>query len=860
MAKMNVKSCMLGLPALLCSISMAGQFTDNFDDGDFEHNPTWTDDSSAYLVNTNGMLQLNAKAIDGRSYIYIPLNNTVETWEFNVKMDFNPSSTSYCKVFLMADQPKPANIVQGYFLKIGSTNDDICLYRKEGNAEILLINGRDKMLNTSTVNSSIKVTRGIEGNWELLCDTTGSTDYKWLGSSSDNSLQQLNFFVIECVYIASRSTKFCFDDFRITSQEYSDGTIPTLARFRPLSKTKLECSFSEPIPIYTKEGFLLNDSIIPQTIEALNDRLIITFPYPFSCEDNKLLISGISDKWKNSINDTLVRFTYCTPGLFDIVFNEIMADPSPAVGLPDAEYLELYNRSSKCFRTENWRLTVGTTSYAIPDTQFMPGSYIIICAKTAESAFRKFGTAFGTFTSATTLNNSGQTLHLLDSDDQLIAWAEYSDTWYNDDYKAEGGWSLEQIDPRNPCTGKDNWIASKSKTGGTPGVQNSVFTENKDTEAPEIRSIYVSNDTTILITYNEPLLSLTTIKAENFRLTAEIAPKKTELTGNAYQTLQLTVTHPMEPGKIYPLTITPSIKDCVGNLQNTAKDTLVGIPSACDSLDIVINEVLFNSLPNNPEYIELYNRSDKILDASNLVFTFESPDGRSTFVASQEPFLFYPHSYLVFSPAPELLPAVYSHCNIKNIRYSAAWKSLNDKTGTITLLSRNLQVIDRFMYSETMHQASLTSKEGVSLERISQDMAANYPGNWHSAAETVQYGTPGLQNSQYIEESPTTETFTIEDEIFSPDDDGYHDVLKVNFHFDKPGNRITAWIFDAVGRKVTCLMNNALPENNGFFTWDGNSDKGKLCSPGMYMVFIQLVTDIGETREFKKACILAMKR
>lgn len=846
---------------MLCSVPMAGQFSDNFDDGDFTQNPTWTDDSSAYIVNTSGMLQLNAKAIDGKSHIYIPSNNGIETWEWKVRMDFNPSSSSYCKVFLMADQPNTANITQGYFLKIGSTNDDICLYRKEGSTETVLINGRDKMLNTTTVNSCIKVTRDMEGNWELLCDTTGSLNYKTLGTYTDNTIQQTSFFVIECVYIASRSNKFYFDDLRVTGPVFSDSTAPTLVSFKPLSKNKLECTFSEPIPNFPKEGFIVNDTIMPQVLEALNEKIILTYPGSFTCEtDSRLFISGIQDKWKNCIRDTTVRFTYCSPQLFDIVFNEIMADPSPVIGLPDAEYIELYNSSGKSFRTGKWRLVVGTTAYALPDTQFMPGSYMVICAKDTETAFNKYGLVLGLFTSATTLTNSGQTLHLWDNEDQLIAWSEYSDTWYNDDYKAEGGWSLEQIDPSNPCVGKDNWTASNSKTGGTPGIQNSVFNENIDTKEPEISSIYVSNDTTIQITYNEPLLSTTTTKTDNFRLTDEIVPKNVELTGTNYCTIQLTLNRPMEPGKIYQLTITPAITDCSGNQQYTTIDTLVGIPSTCDSLDVVINEVLFNALPNNPEFIELYNRSDKILDASNLVFTFETINTKSTFIASKEPFLFYPHSYLVFSAAPESLPSVYTYCNTKTMYCSSGWKGMDDKAGTIFLQTKNLQVIDRFSYSENMHQASFTNKEGISLERVNPEVAANYPGNWHSAAETVQYGTPGLQNSQYIEETSVTGTFSIENEIFSPDDDGYNDLLKIDYHFENSGNRITAWIFDAVGRKITCLMNNSLPENTGFFTWDGHSDTGKLCAPGMYMVFIQQITDLGETREFKKACILALKR
>ncbi len=34
--------------------------------------------------------------------------------------------------------------------------------------------------------------------------------------------------------------------------------------------------------------------------------------------------------------------------------------------------------------------------------------------------------------------------------------------------------------------------------------------------------------------------------------------------------------------------------------------------------DILFNELLFNALPGDPDYLELYNSSDKIIDASRL--------------------------------------------------------------------------------------------------------------------------------------------------------------------------------------------------------------------------------------------------
>ncbi len=52
-----------------------------------------------------------------------------------------------------------------------------------------------------------------------------------------------------------------------------------------------------------------------------------------------------------SVQDA-VAFSYqppAFPAYGDIVINELMIDPSPAVGLPEVEYIELFNASSQAY-------------------------------------------------------------------------------------------------------------------------------------------------------------------------------------------------------------------------------------------------------------------------------------------------------------------------------------------------------------------------------------------------------------------------------------------------------------------------------------------------------------------------------
>ena len=73
---------------------------------------------------------------------------------------------------------------------------------------------------------------------------------------------------------------------------------------------------------------------------------------------------------------------------------------------------------------------------------------------------------------------------LLTDEDRLIHAIQYEKSWFGNELKASGGWSLEMIDENNPCTGKLNWTASGSPNGGTPGSVNSMVAANPDEQAP----------------------------------------------------------------------------------------------------------------------------------------------------------------------------------------------------------------------------------------------------------------------------------------------------------------------------------------------------------------------------------------
>ena len=61
-----------------------------------------------------------------------------------------------------------------------------------------------------------------------------------------------------------------------------------------------------------------------------------------------------------------------------VVITEIMADPTPLVGLPDFEYVEMYNVSNDTIECSDLQLIVGTKSYSLPKGDLYPQEFLCV--------------------------------------------------------------------------------------------------------------------------------------------------------------------------------------------------------------------------------------------------------------------------------------------------------------------------------------------------------------------------------------------------------------------------------------------------------------------------------------------------
>jgi hypothetical protein len=752
---MNISLKFILVCTYLClRILSTAQITDNFSDGDFNNNPTWTGDDTVFTiasVSGNNMLRSN-KQIASTSF-YLSTSSTFISdcqWEFYVNLQFNTSSANYVDIYLTSDN---ANLLttsfNGYFVRIGNTQDEISLYRRNGTVNTKIIDGADGVTNLSNNILKIKVIRNAANDWSLERDITGTgSNYFLEGTVNDANILSGGYFG----FLITQSTssffqKHFFDDFYIGPIIY-DLTPPVIVSLNPVSTTQLDVLFDENVDLTTSQNvanYSVNNGIgnpLTAVRDAINFKLVhLTFSNAFvNAQNYTLTINNVQDLSANAVNNAQANFTFyliSAPSWRDVIINEIMADPSPVVALPDKEFIELYNPSNLNFNLLNWTFSDGTSTGTI-NTNFIlqAGQYVILCASADVSQFTAFGNVIGLSTWPS-LNNSSDNLSLRDDANNQIDVVNYSDTWYRDNAKKNGGWTLELINPLNPCSGANNWIASNATAGGTPGTQNSVYDTTPDTQAPLLNSVSVVSTNQLQLLFNEPMDSLSLVNAV-YTLSGGLSVNVIQPVGPDFTLVNLFIGPPINPQNAYTITVSGA-QDCIGNtMTQTTLPFAIGVPA--QKFEVVINEIMANSsgVTNLPdyEYVELYNNTNKVLNLNGYKWS----DASSTTTINNA--VIYPYSYLILCPAS----ALQQFTSFGNVIGLSSWPSLNNSSDTITLRKANGEMIHQMAYADSWYADEVKKAGGWSLEMIDPNNPCGEANNWRACVDQNQ-GTPGIQNS-----------------------------------------------------------------------------------------------------------------
>lgn len=1131
------KSVLLSCLLLLFFPTLA-QLQEDFSDGELLNNPTWSGELSLFQVNANLALQSNGPAASDVLHISTPNTDMGETeWRLSFAYAFAPSTSNQIRIYLVSDQVDLEGPLNGYFIGIGESgsNDSYDLFRQDGTSSTKIIDGIDGNAG-SELSGYVKVLRDSQGNWSLWTDPAAVNNFQLEGSVQDLTYSTTSHFGIYVKHSSTRAQSFFFDDIYI-GPEILDTDPPQPLSVSVLSANELRVAFSEGVDPttatdptnYSLDQGLGNPNGV--SIDASDSKLVnLSFTNSFVNNTNYLLsISNIADLSGNLMPQSIdLAFSYVvpeTPDRGDVIFNEILPDPTPAIGLPESEFVEFFNRSNKVFNLANWSLSNGSTTANLPDYILSPNTYVVFC-RASDTALFPFPVQGLTTWPAQV--NGGDELSLRSDNGSLVDQISYERSWYGDPDKDEGGYSLERINP-NPtsCPQIANWTVSIAASGGTPAFVNSVFNDQPETIPPVLTGASVQGNNQLLVSFDEAMDSLFLADAAAYTLQPMLGtPSAVQVLGPDFFSVLLTFSDSLILGQSYELTVA-NVADCSGNLlanpsmisvlrgrpayplslvinefmadfepsfglptaefveiynptdlaidlsgvsitdggqsatigsaviaaggyailvdqgdstlftsmgqviglssfpslNNSADDIflysatgelidfvlyqnewygdsdkaeggfsleridpaplgcnnadnwlpseaniggtpgqansvldifidlqlasieaillpepnrivlrfseqmnlaelenttnyvlsegigepllatatqpelrevsllldqdlqsnvvydlgvrhadcalnigdttlLLGLPVPIAAGDILLNEILFNPLTGGADFVEIVNVSTNILDLAELQLGEGIPDTDSIFntdVVAEQSIPFLPGQILCLTRDVAFQKMSYQAPLNANFWQMTGFPTYDDREGEAVLLTIDGLVLDRFAYLDDYHYPTLTDDDGVSLERLSLTVPTQEVSNWHSAASTVNYATPGYANSQFVPDGATEDFVSLEPQTFSPNDDGEDDVLAIRYQFPFNGANARVQVFDTRGRLIKDLQPNLLlsPEEGTFF-WDGTDNKNTKADIGMYVIAIEITNQQNGAREvYRRVCVLA---
>lgn len=559
-----------------------------------------------------------------------------------------------------------------------------------------------------------------------------------------------------------------------------------------------------------------------------------------------------------SVHDTSVSVpSQKNLSAFTLVITEIMADPDPALGLPAHEYCEILNRSSLPVDLTGWTFYDGS-SRILPPVIINPGEYFIICNDDDTAAFAGFGNYAAV--SSISLTNSGEKIALRDPTGMATDSVIYSDTWLGSSYKKDGGWSLEKIDPDFTCPVSNNWTVSLNPSGGTPGTINSVNGVIEDMTKPVLLRGYCTDSVTVILIFNEALEPSNALMIQNYMLLPNSIPTAVNFEDEFLKTIQLTFSDPVIYGSIKTIQVS-EVTDCSGNEIAINAATRIGIADTLPENKIVINEILFNPYEGGYDFIELYHSGKSIVDLNE--YNISTLDGETGLLNESEkiadnPWLMFPGDYIVITENVYSVSSQYKTSYPYNFIETANLPSMNVDEGNI-IISRNDNYIDGLFYSDKYHFELIENNKGISLEKINPSFKSSDPFSWHSAAASFGYATPGLKNSQFAEINFSESEITLSPEIFSPDNDGSDDVVKIIMNSKKPGYISNIRIYSSDGIIVYDYSKNKLLATEDAYIWDGITGVNTRAPAGIYIAYVEVFHLNGELKNFKMPFVLAVK-
>lgn len=732
---------------LALSTYSIGQISEDFSDGDFVANPEWSGDVSEFTIDGSNQLRLNnlSPASNNESYLSlssVSINNAV--WEFKVGFDglssAGLSGSNKMLIYLVSDEADLEGPVNGYYVNVGNTNDEINLYSTSSGTAI--IDGTDDITQSSSGFVSVRVTRDASGNWELLIDQTGGSTFVSEGTATNTDFTSSSYFGVLCDYTSTRATNFFFDDFSVTGTGPIDSTPPTIQSITAISATEVDVQFSEGVDPttaqnttnYTIDGSI---SVTNATLDADNSLVHLTTSTLTNGTTYTVTINNVEDVNSNLIAggslDTFEYLVFEEAVEFDVVINEFLARTGGSSTIPDVEFFELFNRSSKYISLENWTFSDNSSaSGTFPNHTLRPDEFVIVTSIGNGGLFSGYGDVIEV-PSFRGLNDSGDDIIITNSLATNIHEISYT--------SSTASITTELINPNGPDYSANNYGLSADPDGGTPGDQNSIFDDTPDTTPPTVESISVVSNTELDVTFSEVLDETSAENTANYSIDGGISVSSATLDATNNQLVHLVV-DPLVSGEVRTLSVS-GVQDLSGNLASDSEPFEYIETQEAMAGDLILNEFLSNSVDNNDDFIELLNISDKFIDMAGWNISDESSTSED--LAS---FILRPGEYMII------------YDEDASIDYSTFGNALTIASLTLNNSDDQIEIVNASDEQMIFLAYEEAQADGVSLELVNPEDPCLSLDSYRPSSD-ASGSTPGAQNSVF-DDAPDTEAPTVQ--------------------------------------------------------------------------------------------------
>ena len=380
----------------------------------------------------------------------------------------------------------------------------------------------------------------------------------------------------------------------------------------------------------------------------------------------------------------------------------------------------------------------------------------------------------------------------------------------------------------------------------------SVRTWVPDTIPPQLALLTVKDINALELVFSERLDPTSTLEVNKYQINPALGNPSTVTFGSDENIVVLTLNDVIQSGVEYTL-IMSGLEDQSGNAFTGSKSFFRAVMP--EPGELVLNEVLTDPQTGGEDFIELYNISEKFIELQGIIIRNDSKNEEKVIASSK---ILKPGAYIAISKDTSFLKEQYQPAS-PAMFWQNELPTMNISDANIQILVNGVDgkiIVDSFFYDESYHYALLNDTKGVSLERIFPGGPSNDPQNWHSAASSTNFATPGYQNSNFREHNQSaTEVISIPEKVFSPNGGSGNPYLLIQYDVEKSGYLLSIQIFDTEGFLVRSLLNNELIGRQGVIQWDGLDHEEVPVRVGWYVIASQIFHPDGEVKQFKHTVV-----